>query len=67
MTRGTRGKAHSQSAFKVAHLAAGGRLLLRTLTIEGTIIALYRALLHSEIKVLMYRTLDSIRARPMPM
>jgi len=24
LTRGTRGKAHSQSAFEVAHLAAGG-------------------------------------------
>jgi len=28
LTRGTRGKTHLQAAFKLAHLAAGGRLNL---------------------------------------
>jgi len=35
LSRGTRGKAHSQPAFKVAHLAAGGTFLPRALTIDG--------------------------------
>ena len=37
MPRGTRGEAHPQPAFKVAHLAAGGMLLPRTLTIQGKV------------------------------
>jgi len=36
LTRGTRGEAHPQTAFEVAHLAAGGRLFTPTLTIEGS-------------------------------
>ena len=39
MTRGTRGKAHLQPAFKVAHLAAGG-IFPGSLTMEGKLFRL---------------------------